>query len=159
MGMGKIAQPEFPKDNRQAVWLSDMVVALVLKATLRNLPVDSITSAQVLAAAQILQISAGAGTLDLMQLNANHGVLVLVDTVLSQPWVQAQCEHFQVIIVVSKGKQYITYYRRTKLLAGQIEGDGRLWLQELKAKQHLEDSTRREEPRRTTWSARQPPEI
>ena len=85
MGMGKIAQPEFPKDNRQAVWLSDMVVALVLKATLRNLPADPATSAQALAAAQILRTKAGAGTLDLMLPNANHGVLVLSDTVLSQP--------------------------------------------------------------------------
>ena len=57
----KIAQPESPKDKRQAVWWSDMVVALVLKATLRNLPVD------------------------LMLLNANHGVPVLANTVLSQP--------------------------------------------------------------------------
>ena len=109
-------------------------MALVLKATLRNLPSNPATSAQALAAAQILRTAAGAGTLGLMLLNANHGVLILADTVLSQPWVQAQCEHFQVIIVVSRGKHFITYYRRTKLLAEQIEGDGRLWLQELKAK-------------------------
>ena len=42
------------------------------------------TSAQALAAAQILRTTAGAGTLDLMLLNANHGVLILADTVLSQ---------------------------------------------------------------------------
>ena len=111
-----------------------MVVALVIKATLRNLPVDPATNAQALAADQILRTAAGAGTLYLMLLIANHGVLILADTVLSQPWVQAQFEHFQFIIVVSRGKHYITYYRRTRLLAGQIEGDGRLWLQELKAK-------------------------
>ena len=48
--MGIIAQPEYPKDNRQAVWWSDMVMALVIKATLRNLTVDPVTSAQALAA-------------------------------------------------------------------------------------------------------------
>ena len=47
----KIAQPESPKDKRQAVWWSDMVVALVLKATLRNLLVGPATSAQALGAA------------------------------------------------------------------------------------------------------------
>ena len=86
-------QPKSPNDNRQAVWWSDMVVALVIKAALRSLPVDSVTSAQALAAAQILRTTAGAGTLDLMLLNANHGVLILADAVLCQPWVQAQCEH------------------------------------------------------------------
>ena len=111
-----------------------MVVALVIKATLRNLPVDPATSAQALAAAQILRTAAGDGTLDLMLLDASHGVLILADTVLSQPWVQVQCDHFQVIIVVSRGKHFITYYRRTELLAGQVEEDERLWLQELKAK-------------------------
>jgi hypothetical protein len=110
-----------------------MVVALVIKAALRNLTVDPATSSQALAAAQILRTTAGSGTLDLMLLN-DHGVLIVVDTVLSQPWVQAQCEHFQVIIVVSRGKHFITYYRKPKLLAGQVEGDGRLWLQELRAK-------------------------
>ena len=114
-----------------------MVVALVIKETLRNLSVNPAISAQALAAVQILRTAAEVGTLNLMLLNADHGVLILADTVLSQPWVQAQCEHFQVIIVVSRGKHFITYYRRTKLLAGQIEGDGRLWLQELKAKRPL----------------------
>jgi hypothetical protein len=68
----KIAQLEFPNANGQAVWWSDMVVALVIKAALRNLPVDTAISAQALAAAQILRTTAGAGTLDLMLLNANH---------------------------------------------------------------------------------------
>ena len=95
---------------------------------------DPVIRAQALAAAQILRTTAGAGTLDLMLLNANRGVLILADTVLSQPWVQAQCEHFQVIIVVSRGTHFITYYRRTKLLEGQAEEDDRLWLQELRAK-------------------------
>ena len=118
-----------------------MVVALVIKETLRNLSVNPAISAQALAAVQILRTAAEVGTLNLMLLNADHGVLILADTVLSQPWVQAQCEHFQVIIVVSRGKHFITYYRRTKLLAGQIEGDGRLWLQELKAKRPLVEPT------------------
>ena len=124
----QIAQPESPNHNIQAVWWWDMVVALVIKAALRNLPVDPAISAQALAAAQILRTTAGAGTLDMMLLNANNGVLILADTVLSQPWVQAQCGHFQVIIVVSRGKHFITFYRRTKLLARQVEEEGGLWL-------------------------------
>ena len=73
------------------MWWLDIVVALVIKATLRNLPVDPATSAQALAAAQILRTTAGAGSLDLMLLFAKHGVLILADTV------QVQWEHFQVI--------------------------------------------------------------
>ena len=139
-----IARTESTALHRQAVWWSDMVVVLVIKAALRNLLVNPATSAQALAAAQILRTTAGAGTLDMMLLNANNGVLILADTLLSQPWVQAQCEHFQVIIVVSRDKQhFITYYRRTKLLAGHVEGDGRLCLQELRAKRPLVDPTRR----------------
>jgi hypothetical protein len=64
-----------------------MVVPLVIKAALWNLPVDPATSAQALAAAQILRATVGAGTLVLILLNANHGVLILADTVLSQPWI------------------------------------------------------------------------
>ena len=71
-----------------------MVVALVIRAALRNLPMDPVIRAQALAAAQILSTTAGAGTMDLMLLNADHGVMILADTVLNQPWVQAQCEHF-----------------------------------------------------------------
>jgi hypothetical protein len=87
-----------------------MVVALVIKAALWKLPVDPATSAQTLATAQTLRTTAGAGTQNLMLLNANNGVLILADTVLSQPWVQVQCEHFQVIIVVSRGKHFIKNY-------------------------------------------------
>ena len=120
--------------HRQAVWWSDLVVALVIKAALRHLPIDPAVSTQALKAAQILRFNAGEGTLDLMLLNAQHGVLILADTVLSQPEIQAQCIHFQVIIVVSRGKHFITYYRRTQLLDGPNEEDGRLWLQELRVK-------------------------
>jgi hypothetical protein len=111
-----------------------MLLALVIQVALRNLPMNPVIRAQALAAAQILGTTAGAGTLDQMLLNANHGVMILADTVLSQPWVQAQCEHFQVIIMVSRGTHFITYYQRTKLLAGEAEGDCRLWLQELRSK-------------------------
>ena len=55
----KIAQSESPNDNRQAVWWPDMVVALVIKAALRNLPVDLATSAQALPAAQNTQNHSG----------------------------------------------------------------------------------------------------
>ena len=72
-----------------------------------------------------------------MLLNASHGVLILADTVLSQPEIQAQCRHFQVIIVAGRGKHFITYFRRTQLLADPSEEDGRLWLQELRVKRPL----------------------
>ena len=74
-----------------------------------------------------------------MLLNAPHGVLILADTVLNLPEIQTQCAHFKIIIVVSREKHFITYYRRTKLLAGPNEEDGRIWLQELKAKRLLVD--------------------
>ena len=91
-----------------------------------------------------------------MLLNAQHGVLILADTVLSQPEIQAQCRHFPVIIVVSRGKHFITYYRRTQLLDGPSEEDGRLWLQELRVKRPLVDIERREESAGTTRSTSQP---
>ena len=83
-------------------------------------------------AAQILRTNEGEGTCDLMLLNAQHGVQILADAVLTRPEIQAQCAHFQVIIVVSRGKHFVTHYRRTQLLAGPSEEDGRLWLQELR---------------------------
>ena len=73
----EIAQPESPSRHRQAVWWSDQVVALVIKAALRHLPIDPAVSTQALKAAQILRSNAGEGTFDLMLLNAQHGVLIL----------------------------------------------------------------------------------
>ena len=107
-------------------------------------------------AAQILRSKAGEGTLDLMLLNVQHGVLILADTVLRQPEIQARCIHFQVIIVVSRGKHSITYYRRTQLLDGPNEEDGRLWLQELQVKRPLVEVGRQEESAGTTRSTSQP---
>jgi hypothetical protein len=97
----QIAQPESQGDRRQAIWWSDTVVALILRVALRQLPVDPRIQAKAQAAAQVLQKIAGVGTLSIELLNADHGVLVFADTTLQQPWVQEQCEHFQVIIVNS----------------------------------------------------------
>jgi hypothetical protein len=135
----QIAQPELLKYKRQAIWWSDLVVALVIKAALRHLPADPLFSTHALAAAQSLRTTAGEGTLDLMLLNATHGVLIIADTVLNLPEIQAQCVHFRIIIVVSRGKHFITYYCRTRLLTGPNEDDGRLWLQEIKKKRPLVD--------------------
>ena len=107
-------------------------MALIIKAALQHLPTDPAISTQAMEAAQILRNTAGEGTMNLMLLNAQHGVLILADTVLNLPEIQAQCAHFQVVIVVSRGKHFITYYRRTSLLAGPKEEDGTIWLQELK---------------------------
>ena len=124
----------------------------MIKAALRHLPIDPAISTPAMEAAQILRNNAGEGTLDLMLLNAQHRVLILADTVRNLPGIQAQCVHFQVIIVVSRGKHFITYYLRTKLLAGPNEENGRIWLQEPKAKRPLVDVLRPEEPARTTRS-------
>ena len=70
----KIAQPESPNRNRQAVWWSDLVVALVIKAALRHLPTDPAISTPAMEAAQTLRSNEGEGTCDLMLLNAQHGV-------------------------------------------------------------------------------------
>ena len=50
----EIAQPESSSRNRQAVWWSDLMVSLVIKAALRHLPIDPAVSTQALMAAQIL---------------------------------------------------------------------------------------------------------
>ena len=107
-------------------------------------------------AAQNLRTNEEEGTCNLMLLNAQHGVLILADTVLTRPEIQAQCAHFQVIIVVSRGKHFVTYYRRTQLLAEPSEEDGRLWLQELRMKRPLVEAVRREESAGTTRSISQP---
>ena len=73
---------------------------------------------------------------------AEHGVIIREDTVLQQTWVQEQCEHFQVIILVSGGKHFITYFRHTRLLSGPTERDGSLWLQELKVERPIVDLIR-----------------
>ena len=86
----EIAQPESPNRDRSAVWWSDLVVALVIKAALRHLPTDPAISTQAMEAAQSLRSNAGEGTLDLMLLNAQHGMRLLADTVLSRPEIQAQ---------------------------------------------------------------------
>ena len=152
----EIAQPESPNRNRQAVWWSDLVVALVIKAALRHLPTDPAISNAAMEAAQLLRSKEGEGTCDLMLLNAQHGVLFLADTVLARPEIQAICVHFQVIIVVSRGKHFVTYYRRTPLFTGPSEEDGRLWLQELRLKRPLVETVRQEEPAGTTRSVSQP---
>jgi hypothetical protein len=148
----QIAQLESPEHKRQATWWSDLVVALVIKAALRHLLADPSISRQALTAAQSLRTTVGEGKLDLMLLNATHGVLIIADKVLNLPEIQTQCAHFQVIIVVSQGKHFITYYRRTRLLTRLNEEDGRLWLQELYMKRPLVDILRPEEPTRTTRS-------
>ena len=89
---------------------------------------------------------AGEGTLDLVLHNVEHGVMVLADNVLHQPWIQAQCQHFQDIIVVSRGKHFVTYFRKNLFLSGPSEREGLIWLQELKAKRPFVDPIRHEEP-------------
>ena len=151
-----ITQTEPQSDNRQAVWWSDMVVALVIKAALANVPSDPVIRMPALQAVQGMRAIAGEGTLDLVLLNAEHGVMLLADNVLQQPLIQAQCRHFQVIIVVSRGEHFVTYFRKNRILVGPPEREGLLRLRELKAKRPLVEPIRHEEPRRTTRSANQP---
>ena len=58
------------------------MVALTLRAALLQLPVDPRIQAKAQAAAQVLQKTAGVGTLDIELLNADHGVLVIADATL-----------------------------------------------------------------------------
>ena len=103
-----------------------MVVALVIKAALANVPTDPAIRMPALQAAQNKKAIAGEETLDLVLLNVEHGVTVLADNVLQQPWIQAQCQHFQVIIVVSRGKHFVTYFLKNRLLSGPSEREGLL---------------------------------
>ena len=132
------------------------MVALVIKAALADLPTDPEIRTPALQAAQDMKAITGKGTMDLVLLKREHGVIVLADDVLQQPWIQTQCQHFQVIIVVSRGKHFVTYFRKNRFLSGPSEREGLIWLQELKAKRSLVDPIRHEEPRRTTRSADQP---
>ena len=122
------------------------MVALVIIAALADLPTDPEIRTPALQAAQAMRMIAGEGTLELILLNVEHGVIVLADDVLKQPWIQTQCQHFQVIIVVSRGKHFVTYFRKNSFLSGPSERDGLIWLQELKAKRPLVDPIRHEEP-------------
>ena len=88
-----------------------MTVTLVLKAALCSIPPDPMTAAQALRAKTTLTAIAGEGTMDIALLNAKHGIMVIENVVLKQTWVQEQCEHFKVIIVISRGKHFITYFR------------------------------------------------
>jgi hypothetical protein len=90
----QIEQPESQGNRRQAIWWSDTVVALILRAAIRQMPVHPGIRAKAQAAAQVLQKAAGVGTFDIEPLNADHGVLFIADSILLQPWVQEQCEHF-----------------------------------------------------------------
>ena len=96
----QIAHTEPQAEHRQAVWWSDARVALVLKAALGSIPPDPATQAQALRAKQVLTAVAGEGTLDIALLNAEHGIMVIEDSVLQQAWMQKQCKHF------------ITYFRQ-----------------------------------------------
>ena len=51
---------------------------------------------------------------------------------------------------------FVTYYRRTQLLAGPNEEDGSLWLQELRMKRPLVEAVRRDKSAGTTRSISQP---
>ena len=97
MGMGRNSTAEVIEPESTG----SLVMALVIKAALRHLSTDLAISTPAMEAAQTLRSNEGEGTCDLMLLNAQHGVLIQADTVLNRPEIQAQCAHFQVIIVVS----------------------------------------------------------
>jgi hypothetical protein len=57
--------------------------------------------------------------MEIMLLNAQHGVLFIEETMLRQQWIHDQYEHFQVT-VISKRIHLITCYRRE--LSGGCSG-------------------------------------
>ena len=100
-----IAHTETQCQGRQAIWWPDILVALVTRAMLKDVPLDP----------QIQQDNAGTGVKVLQRgsargflpttalLNADQGNLLIEDEVLALPEVQEQCAQFQVITVVSRG--------------------------------------------------------
>ena len=58
------------------------MVALILRAALRQLPSSTGIRAKAQAAAQVLKNSAGVGTFDIELLNADNGVLLIAETIL-----------------------------------------------------------------------------
>jgi hypothetical protein len=91
-------------------------------------------------AARVLRGSRAEGAMGIMLLNAQHGVQLIEETMLRQQWIQDQCEHFQVITVISKGIHFNTYYRRYRYMADAAERMKDLWLQELKMIRPLVDT-------------------
>ena len=69
--------------------------------------------------------------MEIMPLNAHHGLLLIEDSILWQPWILDKCQHFQVIIIISKGIHFITY-RKESYLKDAAKPMGDLWQHELK---------------------------
>jgi hypothetical protein len=63
--------------NTQSIWWPDVLVALVLRAAHTQVPTPAAHKAEALHAAQVLRSSRAEGTMEIMQLNAHHGVLLI----------------------------------------------------------------------------------
>ena len=110
-----IARTETQCQGRQVIWWPDILVALVTRAMLKDIPIDRKIQQDAGAGVAALQRGAARGFLPATALlNADRGILLVEDEVLALPEVQEQCAQFQVITVVSRGNHYVNYYRRER---------------------------------------------
>ena len=110
-----IARTETQCQSRQAIWCPVILVALVTRAMLKDIPLDRKIQQNAGTGVAALQRGAVSGFLPATALlNADRGILLVEDEVLALPEVQKQCAQFQVITVVSRGNHYVNYYRRER---------------------------------------------
>ena len=111
-----IAHTETQCQGRQAIWWPDILVALVTRAMLKDVPLDR--QIQQDAGTGVAALQRGGATRGFLPatalLNADRGILLDEDEVLALPEVQEQCAQFQVITVVSRGNHYVYYYQRER---------------------------------------------
>jgi hypothetical protein len=146
-----IARTETECQGRQAVWWPDIIVALVTRAMLKDVPLDPQIQQEAVMGVEALQRSTARGFFpEAAILNAERGILLVEDEVLAMPEVQEQCAHFQVITVVSRGNHYVNYYRRERqctaaLINNREPADTQWttdWLTDLQKVRPLRDTNR-----------------
>ena len=81
--------------GRQAIWWPDILVALVTRATLNNVPLDPQIQKDAGTGVKALKRGAARGFFPATALlNADRGILLVEDEVLALPEVQEQCAQF-----------------------------------------------------------------
>ena len=97
----------------------DILVALVTRAMLKDIPIDHKIQQDAGTGVAELQRGAARGFLPATALlTADRGILLVEGEVLALPEVQEQCAQFQVITVVSRGNHY---------MSTTSEGRGTVW--------------------------------
>ena len=90
-----IAHTETQYQGRQAIWWPDILVALVTRAMLKDIPLDRKIQQDEGTGVAALQRGAASRFLPATALlNADRGILLVEDEVLALPELQEQCDQF-----------------------------------------------------------------